>query len=79
MKNLLLLVLLAAGVWYLLSTKDAPPPAPTVQQAAPTPADYSGVHTFYSTLNDPPVPAAGHTYSGSAVNLGNGSTGQPPK
>ena len=77
MKNLLLLVLLIAGAWYLFFEKAEPPPATEVEQAAPPPrADYSGVRTFYSTLNDPAVPADTH-YTGSAVNLGNGSIGQP--
>ena len=76
MRNLFLLVLLAVGVWYLFSRQDAPPPAPVVHEAAPPRPDYSGVHTFYSTLDDPAVPAAGQSHTGSAVNLGDGSTGQ---
>ena len=78
MKNLLLLLLLVAGAWYLFSDKEAPP-APAVEQAAPPPprVDYSGVKTFYSPLNDPPISASGNHFTGSAVNLGDGSTAQP--
>ena len=76
MRNLILLMLLALGIWYLLSRQDDPPPAPAVQAVAPPKTNYSGVRTFYSSLNDPPVPANGHGSTSSAVNLGNGGTGQ---
>ena len=77
--NLLLLVLLAAAAWYLFSGQlTPPPPAPVVQQAPPQPTvDYSKVLTYYSPLNDPPVPVGtGSSNFTSAVVLGSSYPGQ---
>lgn len=79
MKNLLLLALIIGCAWYFLTARPvAPPPTPVVQ-APPPPArvDYSGVRTYYSPLNDPPVSANGRSsvYS-SGVVLGGTSAAQ---
>ena len=72
--NLLLVLILALIAWYLFNRQTVPPP---VVEEKPTPVprvDYSGVRTYYSPLNDPPVPATGQTYGGSAVVLGAGNS-----
>ena len=72
--NLLLGLILALIGWYLFNRPTAVP-LPVVEEK-PTPAprvDYSGVRTYYSPLNDPPVSASGQPYGGSAVVLGAGN------
>ncbi len=73
--NLLLLTVIVAGGWYLFYPA-APEPAPVPATSAPVHrADFGGVHTFYSTLNDPAVPVSSTHSTQPPVATGNGLAG----